>query len=59
MSTVKSKEQLHAEWDSIFENAADVDPDDHYCWESLAFGWALGQGLSVDEAHEFLAEIDY
>jgi hypothetical protein len=38
MSALKSKEQLHSEWNSIIENAADVDPDDHYCWESLAFG---------------------
>jgi hypothetical protein len=32
-------------WGNWLENEAD--------WECLCVGWCLGQGLSVDEAHDF------
>ena len=30
-----------------------VDPESRYCWESLFVGFALGKGLSVEEATDY------
>jgi len=37
--------------------AATIDPGDEEDWGSLILGFALGKGLTVDEAHQFANHI--
>lgn len=37
----------------IVSNAEVIDPDNEMDWEDMAFGWAIGKGLSINEAREF------
>ena len=40
----------------VWDKQKDVDPDNELYWESLAYGYFLGLGLSVDDAHESVRE---
>ena len=43
----------------VNDRAEQVDPGDEYCWLSLTAGWALGKGLSIDDAETFSHHIRY
>ncbi len=42
----------------IFDKADEVDPSSSEDWSSLALGWALGKGLTPEDAHEFVTYVD-
>jgi len=39
----------------VFANPGDIDPENKEDWESLALGFALGKGLTAEDAHAFVA----
>ncbi len=41
---------------NVWDKRKDVDPHDELYWESLAYGYFLGLGLSIDEAHDSVHE---
>jgi hypothetical protein len=42
----------------VFTQAEEVDPKSDHYWESLAYGWALGHGLTVIEAGDFVRQLN-
>lgn len=47
------RERAKQQWlDQVYNNPA-VDPREIYCWDSLAYGFALALGATVDEAKHF------
>ena len=38
----------------VYDNSAEIDPNDEYTWRGVALGWALGQGMPLDQAQEFV-----
>ena len=36
----------------IYDCAANVDPDEELCWRSLAIGFFMARGLSIEEAKD-------
>lgn len=47
-------EQIKEMWvKEVYNYGEIVDPEGRYCWESLAMGWLLGKGYTVNQA-EFL-----
>lgn len=41
-------------WDTeIYAQSYELDPHEEYCWESMAFAWAMALGASVEQAREF------
>lgn len=47
-------EEIKEMWvKEVYDQGKVVDPENRYCWESLAVGWLLGKGYSVSQA-EFL-----
>lgn len=52
--TKKERELLVADWRVIFDKSKDIDPYDQEDWRSLAIGFALGKGLAIDDAHDFV-----
>lgn len=45
--------------EEVFDRNAEVDPGKEQDWFSLCLGWALGKGMSLDEAHNFAIHIRY
>ncbi len=43
----------------VHDRAAEVDPDSDYPWLHLTVGWAIGKGLSPEDANEFASYIRY
>jgi hypothetical protein len=43
----------------VYNRAGLLDPNNDLCWYSLTVGFALGNGLSPDAAHEFATHIRY
>jgi len=54
--TGKEKAALHRFQREVCERAGDVDPGGELHWESLAIGFFVGVGLSVDESHRCYLE---
>jgi hypothetical protein len=53
-------EQAKIEWmEKVFKKGSVVDPSDEFCWKSLAVGFFLGKGFSIEEARELSREVDY
>ena len=57
-------ERTKETWTALFkkevnDRAKDVDPGNDQDWFSLTLGWAIGKGLSPDEAHDFARYIRY
>lgn len=50
-TTLDLDDLQEAFFDEVFSKSAQIDPDDSYHWDSLAFGWALAKGASIDLAH--------
>jgi len=48
------EEQFENEVDNLAEQ---VDPNDEQDWGSLTLGWALGKGLSPEDANDFADHI--
>lgn len=47
---------LVAQWMAqVFDDADNVDPGDCEDWASLALGFALGNGLTIEDAKTFVA----
>lgn len=42
--------------EQIVSHAAEIDPSDRHDWESMALGWAIGRGMTVEEADEFASQ---
>ena len=40
----------------VWDKQEDVDPDNELYWESLAFGYFIGLGLSIDDAYDSVRE---
>lgn len=43
----------------INERSKEIDPDDGYCWESMAIGWAIAKGMSPKVAINFASYVRY
>ena len=43
----------------INNRAEEIDPTSEQDWYSLTLGWAIGKGLTSDEAHDFARYIRY
>ena len=57
-------EALIKKWkEEVMDKCKEVDPGDELHWESLATGWALAKGVSIDEScmfgMDYLAFSDY
>lgn len=53
------REKAKQEWiDRVYDNASEVDPGNEWHWTSMALGFFIGHGFSVDEAHELIREVD-
>ena len=44
---------------AIHDRAIEIDPTNEQDWYSLTLGWAIGKGLTPDEAHDFARYIRY
>jgi len=40
--------------DEVFGRADSIDPDGDRDWEDMAYGYALGNGFTPDEAFDFI-----
>ena len=40
----------------VWDKQKEVDPDNELYWESLAFGYFIGLGLSIDDAYDYVRE---
>jgi len=50
--------ELITQWcKDVADHASEVDPGSEEDWGSLALGYALGKGLTPDEAHELCARL--
>lgn len=43
----------------VSSKAQDIDSTQSQDWFSLTLGWAIGKGMSVEEAHSFASFIRY
>lgn len=43
----------------VHDKGSEIDPGDEYDWWSLTLGWALGKGMSPDDASSFATHIRY
>lgn len=41
----------------VYNNVDEVDPNEEFYWKSLAYGFFIGKGLSLEEAREMLYKI--
>lgn len=39
--------------------AGEIDPENSQDWYSLTLGWAVGKGLSAEDAHTFATYVRY
>ncbi len=53
----KTYEEVRKIWEEQMdlETAQDIDPNDEYCWDSVALGFGIAHGLEGDELDEFVA----
>lgn len=38
----------------VWDQSSEIDPDDEFVWRGVALGWAIGQGMPLDQAKEFV-----
>ncbi len=50
-------EKLAEEFAAI--DAVKLDPNNEYDWYSITLGWAIGKGLTLDDAENFATYIRY
>ena len=50
---IELEDLLAAYGAEILDCAEEIDPHDCEDWASMAIGWAIANGLSVDEAQDF------
>ena len=43
-------ELAHAWRTEVFDRGEDIDPNDEHLWSSLALGFALGRGATIEQA---------
>lgn len=43
----------------VFSRSAEVDESDDLDWRDLVYGWAIGKGLSFDDAWQFSLYVRY
>lgn len=43
----------------IIDRTKEIDPAEERHWEDMLFGWAIGKGLSVDDAYTFADKASY
>ena len=39
---------------TVYANEAEVDPNNEFCWKSLAMGFALSKGLDTEKSWNFV-----
>lgn len=50
--------ELELEWlRTVWEKAEKVDPRNERDWFDMAYGWAMGKGLTPDKALKFAIEV--
>ncbi len=55
MLSVERKKFRIETWKAeVFDQVKDVDPNDQYCWESLAYGFFLSKGYSPEYAKDLV-----
>jgi hypothetical protein len=45
--------------EQLTDKAAQIDPDNEQDWESMGLGWALAQGMTINEAREFVTSAHF
>jgi len=46
--SIMSDEELIKSWhENVYSKTEEIDPDDQYYWESLAYGFFLGKGVKA------------
>ena len=51
------EKDLNEQWISeVYVNSKEVDEHNQEDWHSLCLGWAIGKGLSIQEAKDFTKE---
>ncbi len=50
--------QIESWKQDVWDKRTEVDPDDKLYWGSLAFGYFLGLGLSIADAHNAIEKIN-
>jgi hypothetical protein len=54
MKTTKQILALEKEWvETIYDKSQEIDPGGEIDWCNMAYGWALGKGMSIEEASSF------
>ena len=60
MALTKQQKKVVGEWgDMICRHSKQVDPGDELQWESMFIGFAIGRGLTIDEATDYDLYIDH
>ena len=42
----------------VCSKAEQVDPFNDYIWRGVAMGWAIGKGMNIEQAQEFVNHLD-
>lgn len=42
----------------VLDKAEQVDPLEDYIWRGVAVGWAIGKGMDIGQAQEFVNHLD-
>ncbi len=54
-----NKEEAIKRWEfSVRKISEDIDPHNEHDWRSLCYGFMLGLGVTIDEAHEWAGECE-
>lgn len=53
------KEFLKIYQKEINVRAEEIDPDEQFDWRGITLGWALGKGMTIEEADRFSRHIRY
>lgn len=43
----------------IVNRASEIDPTEEKDWEVMIFGWAIGKGMSIQDADDFASQVSY
>lgn len=45
--------------EQLTDRSIEIDPENEEDWNSLGLGWALAQGMTINEAREFVTRAHY
>jgi hypothetical protein len=52
---IPNEEELITSWkELIYDKVDEIDPEYEHLWKSIALGFAIGRGYTLEQAHEFI-----